>query len=176
VDSIDPQAFTDRDGQRYLLYASGAHQTTIWLQRTTPDGLALLGGRRALITADRPDESNIVEAPALIAHGSEYVLFYSGNTFNSGKYFVNYATAPSLAGPFRKNAGQFVNRNTMGGAYASPGGQSVLVGPDDDQLVFHASTGPGRRAMFVAELSWGPTGQPVVDLRDGLTHRYATLF
>jgi beta-xylosidase len=176
VDSIDPQAFTDRDGQRYLLYASGAHRTTIWLQRTTPDGLALSGGRRGLITADRPDEANIVEAPALITQGTEYVLFYSGDTFNSGQYFVNYATAASLGGPFRKNDGQFVNRDTLGGSYPNPGGQSVLVSHGDDQLVFHASTGPGRRAMFVAELTWGPAGRPVVDVRHGLTHRYATLF
>ncbi|MDT7564293.1 MAG: arabinan endo,5-alpha-L-arabinosidase [Pseudonocardiales bacterium] len=175
VDSIDPQAFTDSDGKRYLLYASGQTRTTIWLQQVTPDGLGLVGDRRALIQADRPDEANIVEAPSLVKHGSEYVLFYSGDTFNSGGYFVNYAISPALAGPFKKHDGQLVNRDSMGGSYPNPGGECVVVGKKHDALVFHASAGPHRRAMFVAGLSWSPLGRPTVDLDNGLTSRYSDL-
>jgi beta-xylosidase len=171
VDSIDPQVFTDDGGNRYLLYASGQHQTTIWLQQVTRDGLGVVGERRALISADRPDESNIVEAPSLIRHGAQFVLFYSGNAYNSGKYFINYATAPTLIGPYVKAPGQFVNQATLGGRYPNPGGQTV-IGDTPAELLFHATTGPGARSMFVAGLSWDPSGRPVVDVNNGLTHRY----
>jgi arabinan endo-1,5-alpha-L-arabinosidase len=197
VDSIDPQAFTDVDGRHYLLYAAGQTRTTIWLQQLTPDGTAPVGPRRGLITADRPDEANIVEAPSLVRHGSgsqaEYVLFYSGDTFDSGHYFVNYAVAPSLAGPFAKSAGQLINRDSLGGRYPDTGGQTVLSqghdsdrdDPDDgpagiadsgpDSIIFHATTAPHVRAMFVAGLTWDPRGRPIVDLDHGLTHRYSAL-
>jgi len=173
VDSIDPQAFTDSDGKRYLLYTSGQRQAVIWLQPVTPDGLGLAGPRVPLIQADRPEEANIVEAPSLVKHGAEYVLFYSGNTFNSGGYFVNYATARNLSGPFVKHPGEFLNRDSLGGAYTNPGGACAVVGGAHDDLVFHASAGPHRRAMFVAGLSWDATDQPVVDVNNGLTRRYA---
>jgi beta-xylosidase len=173
VDSIDPQDFTDSDGKRYLLYTSGEHQAVIWLQPVTPDGLGLAGPRVALIQADRPEEANIVEAPSLVKHGAEYVLFYSGDTFNSGNYFVNYATATKLAGPFVKHPGEFLNRDSLGGAYTNPGGACAVVGGEHDDLVFHASAGPHRRAMFVAGLSWDSDGQPVVDVNNGLTRWYA---
>lgn len=174
VDSIDPQSFTDLDGHRYLLYASGQTRTTIWLQPVSPDGLALAGPRHALISADRPDEHNIVEAPALVRRGSEYVLFYSGDTFNSGAYFTNYAIAPALSGPYAKHDGQFLNRDVLGGRWPDPGGQTVVPG-DPDYLVFHASTGPHVRAMFAAGLTWGPDGRPTLDLAHGITHQYAAL-
>jgi len=164
VDSIDPQAFTDSDGTRYLLYTSGEHDASIWLQRVAGDGTTLIGERRPLIRADRPEESHIVEAPSLVKHGSEYVLFYSGNTFNSGHYFVNYATASELSGSFAKHPGELLNRHSLAEVYASPGGQSVLLDDGADYIFFHASTGPGQRATFVAGLGWTSAGAPLVEI------------
>ena len=165
VDSIDPQAFTDSDGTHYLLYTSGEHDASIWLQRVAEDGTTLIGERRPLIQADRPEEAHIVEAPSLVKHGSEYVLFYSGNAFNSGHYFVNYAAAPALSGSFVKHPGELLNRDSLADVYANPGGQSVMRDTESDYIFFHASTGPGQRAMFVAGLSWTSAGEPVVEIR-----------
>jgi arabinan endo-1,5-alpha-L-arabinosidase len=139
VDSIDPQGFADTDGAHYLLYASGRHVTTIWLQRIAEDRVTPLGPRRALISADRPEEAHIVEAPSLLKHGSTYFLFYSGNTYNSGAYFINDATSSSAFGPFVKRPGEFLSRASLAGFYTNPGGQSVVRGPHGDYLVFHAS-------------------------------------
>jgi beta-xylosidase len=175
IDSIDPQEFTDVDGARYLLYASGQIHTSIWMQRMSDDGLTVTGPAVPLIKADRPEEADIVEAPALVRSGHGYVLFYSANRFNSGRYFINYATAPSLRGPFVKQCGQLLNRGTLGTAFADPGGQTVVSDGSRQDLVFHASTGPGRRSMFVLPLNWNDDGQPVPDVRDGLTHRYPSL-
>jgi beta-xylosidase len=150
---IDPAAFTDTDGRHYLLYSAGP--SIIWIQEVAEDG--------------------IVEAPSLVKHGSEYVLFYSANNFNNGEYFVNYATAGSLSAPFVKHPGQFLTQAVLGGSYTSPGGQTVVSDTRGDRLVFHASTGPHRRAMFVLGLSWDPTGNPVLPLTNGLTRRNPTL-
>src|SRR5581483_1056901 len=126
IDSIDPQVFTDRDGTRYLLYASGQIHTSIWMQRLSPDGLFVVGPAVPLIRADRPEEADIVEAPSLVRKDTGYVLFYSADRFDSGRYFINYATSPSLSGPFVKHCGEMLNRDSLGGAFTDPGGQSVV--------------------------------------------------
>ena len=165
-DSIDPMAFTDADGARYLLYTSGSNGTTIWLQRLAADGINPVGERRALLHSDRPEEAKIVEAPVLLRHGGKYLLLYSANSFNSGHYFVNYAIAPSLSAPFVKHNGTLLDGNTLGGKYPNPGGQDVIFGPDGDYLAFHANVRPGQRAMFVAPLRWSNDGTPTVDIAE----------
>jgi hypothetical protein len=94
------------------------------------------------------------------------VLFYSGNAFNSGKYFVNYASSTSLSSAFDKHDGQFLNRDTLGGGYTNPGGEEVVPGRKHDYLLFHAYTSPTQRSMFVAALSWDSSGNPSLDLKN----------
>jgi arabinan endo-1,5-alpha-L-arabinosidase len=155
ADAIDPKPFTDTEGTHYLLYsASRDGNATIWLQRLNADGTAVIGGRRAVIRADRTDEDHVVEAPAMVRHGGKYVLFYSGNAYNSGRYFINYATADALCDEFVKNQGELLNQHTLDDEYQNPGGEDMLHTHRHDYLVFHAYTTPTRRAMFVAGLSW----------------------
>lgn len=154
-DTIDPKPFTDTEGTHYLLYsASRQGNATIWLQRLNAEGTGTIGHRRAVIQADRADEDHIVEAPAMVRHDGKYVLFYSGNSYNSGRYFINYATADALCDEFVKHQGQLLNQHTLGDVYQNPGGQDVLHTHRHDFLVFHAYITPTRRAMFVAELNW----------------------
>jgi beta-xylosidase len=163
-DSIDPMPFIDADGARYLLYTAGSNGTTIWLQRLAPDGVSPVGERRALLHADRPEEAKIIEAPVLLRHDNKYLLFYSGNSFNSGHYFVNYATAPVLAGAFVKHNGTLLDGNTLNGPYPNTGGQDVLTWAGHDYLAFNANVRPGQRGMFVAPLNWNKDGTPTVQL------------
>lgn len=165
VDAIDPSAFTDTDGKQYLLYSSGKH-ATIWLQQMSVDGITPIGERRALVQADRPEEANIVEAPTLVHHRDHYVLFYSGNAYNSGNYFVNYATSESLASTFVKAPGQMLNKATLGGKYNNPGGEEFVPGHGHDYLLFHAYTTPTQRSMFVVGLAWSSSGKPSLQLGD----------
>jgi hypothetical protein len=169
VDAIDPAAFVDSDGTSYLLYSSEAHKgrtsrTAIWLQQTTPDGRQVHGIPRRLIVADRRDEAHIVEAPALIRHHNRYVLFYSGNAFNSGHYFVNYATATALRHRFHQHRAQLLNSAKLNDAYRNPGGADVLSPPHDDLLVFHAYTGARTRSMFAVGLHWSRHSRPQLKL------------
>jgi arabinan endo-1,5-alpha-L-arabinosidase len=164
ADAIDPKPFTDTDGKHYLLYSSShGGNATIWLQQINADGTKTIGHRRAMIRSDRLDEAHVLEAPSLIRHRENYVLFYSGNGYNSGNYFINYATAPSLCGSFIKHNGQFLNQHTLADAYKDPGGQDVLHDHHHDFLLFHAYTTPTQRAMFVAGLHWDD-GNPILKL------------
>jgi beta-xylosidase len=166
TDTIDPSAFTDTDGKQYLLYSSGKGHATIWLQQMSVDGITPIGERRALVTADRPEEGNIVEAPTMVHHGDTYVVFYSGNAFNSGDYFVNYATSESLASTFVKSSGEMLNKKTLGGKYGNPGGEEFVPGHGHDYLLFHAYATATQRAMFVVGLAWSSNGKPRLQLGD----------
>jgi beta-xylosidase len=171
VNAVDPKPFTDADRAHYLLYsASREGNDTVWLQQLTAEGTETIGDRRVLIQADRADEDHIVEAPAMIRHGGTYVLFYSGNAYNSGRYFVNYATADALCDQFVKHPGQLLNQHTLHDRYQNPGGQDVVHTHRQDFLVFHAFTSPTRRAMFVAVLEWhhGQPGPRSIDDLQGL--------
>lgn len=163
-DTIDAEAFTDADGTRYLIYKSGRTRSTMWLRKLTPDGRALDGDRVEILRSDRPEEANIVEAPTMVRHNDSYVLFYSANTFSSGNYFVNYAIAPAIGGPYTKQPGALLTTDTINGAYRNPGHQDVIPGPDGDYLVFHASIDQTRRGMFVVGLDWTADGHPTVTL------------
>ena len=101
----------------------------------------------------------------MVKHGDRYVLFYSGNAFNSGKYFVNYASSTSLTSAFTKHAGQFLNRDTLGGAFSNPGGQEVVPGRAHDYLLFHAFPSPTQRSMFAVALTWDSQDNPSLDLK-----------
>ena len=166
VDAIDPSAFTDTDGKQYLLYSSGRGHASIWLQQMSVDGITPIGQRRELLQSDRPEEANIIEAPTLVHHQDKYVLFYSGNAYNSGNYFVNYATSESLASTFVKSPGQLLNKSTLGGKYPNPGGEEFVPGHGHDYLLFHAYTTPSQRSMFVVGLAWGEDDTPSLQLGD----------
>jgi arabinan endo-1,5-alpha-L-arabinosidase len=161
VDTVDPKPFTNTDGRHYLLYsASREGNATIWLQRLSSGGTQTIGQLRA----DRAEENHIVEAPTMLRHGGIYGLCYSANAYNSGRYFVNYATAPALGTEFVKHPGPLLNQHTLHDAYPNPGGADVLDTHRQDFVVFHAYTSPTRCAMFVAELTWNDHDDPIIVL------------
>lgn len=158
---IDPSAFIDSNGKHYLLYKSvlgpfphGGHSATIQIREVAEDGVTLLGPPMLLFHADRPEEAGVVEAPTLVKRPEGYVLFYSANVFNSGRYYTNYATSPRLLGPYAKAAGEFLSGKTLDGAVHAPGGQDV--NQTADRIVFHGDLNKpgGPRGMYVAKLRW----------------------
>lgn len=164
-DVIDPASFVDDDGSRYLLYKDSrggnarSGPSTLWMRQVGADGVTPVGPDVALLKADRPEERGVVEAPTLIRRPEGYVLFFSGNTFDSGAYFTNYATSSNVAGPYTKAPGALLSGDKLDGPVVDPGGQDVL----SDSIVFHGDLGApgGDRGMYTADLSWNGL-QPVL--------------
>lgn len=146
---IDPQAFTDADGTRYLLYKSlhgNGPPSTLWLQQVDPSGLAPVGGRKPLLRVDSPAEKGVIEAPYLTKTGGGYTLLYSAGTYTDESYHTSYATASTVAGPYRK-AGDLLTTAGLGGAVDGPGGAAV----SDGRIYFHGWL-PGRTARALYSL------------------------
>jgi arabinan endo-1,5-alpha-L-arabinosidase len=142
---IDPQVFTDTDGTGYLLYKSDGSKTgapaAIWLQKTSPDGLASAGQRVELLRADLTAENAVVEAPSIVKQPSRFLLFYSADTFQNTGYHTSYATAPTLQGPFVKADAPLLSTGGLGGKVDAPGGADVV----DDHVYFHGWLNPDHR-------------------------------
>jgi len=165
--AIDPDSFVDSDGARYLVWKNDGNccGKQIWLQATpvSADGLTVTGPAIRLVSLSEDWEGRVIEAPTLIRHDDEYVLFYSANDYAGSKYAIGYATAPALAGPYTKVPGPWFATDPDTLRYLGPGGQDVIVDKDGGyDLVFHSwlIAGDGR-GMNVLPLEW-QDGKPVV--------------
>ncbi|WP_433332700.1 family 43 glycosylhydrolase [Spirillospora sp. CA-294931] len=168
-DTIDPAAFVDTDGTRYVLFkqeGSGRRDPGgLFVQRADADGLRLEGAPTRILTRGA-DEPTLVEAPALVKQGGRYVLFYAAGVFYRTDYQTRYATAPAITGPYTKAGGPLLSTDGYGKEITGPGGADVVHDGSDAYLVFHGITkfsggDAVLRAMYVAELGWA-NGAPVV--------------
>ena len=129
--AIDPASFVDADGTRYIVWKNDGNccgkDTWLQLQKTSPDGLELAGAPVKLIKQDQAWEGELVEAPTLVRHGSQYTLLYSANSYAADKYVTGYATANKLTGPYTKNPQPLLSTSNTG--IIGPGGQDVVHGP-----------------------------------------------
>jgi beta-xylosidase len=163
--AIDPASFVDADGTRYLVWKNDGNccgeDTWLQLQKTSPDGLKLTGPPVKLVKEDQAWEGNLVEAPTLVRHGSQYTLFYSANSYAGDKYVTGYATAGKLTGPYKKASQPLLSTSSTG--IIGPGGQDVVQGPGgSDYLAVHGwDPGLSKRRLYLLPLTW-QGAQPVV--------------
>lgn len=167
--AIDPSTFVDAGGAKYLVWKNDGNccglDTWLQLARLSADGHALVGPPTRLIKQTEEWEGNLIEAPTLVKHGNQYVLFYSANDYSGEKYAIGYAKASTLIGPYRKHDGPLLSTELSHGRYLGPGGQDVVTAPDGtDRLFFHSwSLTDNFRGMNVLPLSWRGD-DPVLDL------------
>ncbi len=172
---IDPHQFQDRDGVRYLFWKADGNAfhppepTPIFVQRLSPDGLALAGERTTALVNDQPWEGAVVEGASMVRHGGWYYLFYSGNAYNSDRYAVGVARARSPLGPFEKRPAPIL---ATGRRWVGPGHGSLVAVGASDWYVYHAWQ-PGKvdhpgdpnhypRMMLIDRVSWRD-GWPIVN-------------
>jgi GH43 family beta-xylosidase len=100
-----------------------------------------------------------LEGPFVCRRQGRYVLFYSGGNWEQPTYGVSWAVADSPLGPWRETTSEPLLR-TVPGKVVGPGHNSVVVGPDgQDVMVYHAWDPEGTaRRMFVDPLRWTPAG------------------
>jgi xylan 1,4-beta-xylosidase len=162
--AIDPFAFRDGDGRRWLAWKARGPYGGIRLQRLDARGLRVRGRAILAIRPDRPWEQDVTEGPALLRHGGLYYLFYAGGHCCRPPctYAEGVARAPSLAGPWEKAPAPVLVGN---GAFRCPGHGTVLdLGPRGVWLVHHAYAASDvfdvRREVLLTPLTFGPDGWP----------------
>jgi beta-xylosidase len=139
--AIDPAAFVDDDGSRFLLWKNDGNccELDTWIQiaPVSADGTQLAGPATRLVMQTEDWEGHLVEAPVLVKRGGTYVLLYSANDYGSEDYAIGAATAPSLRGPFEKLPDPVLSTSSADDRYLGPGGQDIVSTPGGDVLVFH---------------------------------------
>ena len=142
--SIDPSPFVDADGRAWLLWkaeGSGGPPQTLWSQELTADGLGVTGVGYPLLSADRPFEHGVVEAPSMVREGGSYFLVYAAADWNSRRYATAYATCAGPAGPCTKSGDGSVLGS--GPRLAGPGGVELFRSHDGALwAAFHAFSEP----------------------------------
>ncbi len=139
--AIDPAAFVDEDGSRFLLWKNDGNccELDTWIQiaPVSADGTQLAGPATRLVMQTEAWEGHLVEAPVLVKRDDTYVLLYSANDYGSEDYAIGAATAASLLGPFEKLPEPVLSTSSTDDRYLGPGGQDIVSTPDGDVLVFH---------------------------------------
>ena len=162
--AIDPFAFRDRRGRRWLAWKARGPYGGIHLQRLDRQGVRVRGRSIRAIHPDQPWEQDVNEGPAIIWHGGAYYLFYSGGHCCRPpcSYAEGVARARSITGPWQKAPAPVLVGNDV---FRCPGHGTVIdLGPRGVWLVHHAYAAPdvidARRQVLLTRLAFGPDGWP----------------
>jgi beta-xylosidase len=123
-------------------------------------------GPSALLTADLGWEGGVIEAPDLVLSAGRYLLFYSGNNWDTANYAVGVASCRGPLGPCTEPWTQPILASD---AYeVGPGGESVFTDASGSVwIAFHAwlptEVGyPHSRELYIRTLNLSGS-EPVVE-------------
>ncbi len=159
--SIDPSAFIDANGTPYLVWKSGsAGNAKIWSQQLNAAGTGFAPGTSpaTLLVPGQSWENGTVEAPDLVQANGRYLLFFSGNDWNSANYAVGVASCAGPSGPCADTSPSSILSSGTG--IAGPGGESVFVDTTGAfWIAFHAwvpgAVGfPNSRDLYLRRLNF----------------------
>lgn len=154
--AIDPAGFVDSDGTPYALYKVDGNSfgnggecnngvepiisTPIMLQKLKKDQVTTEGKPVKIFDREETD-GPLVEAPYLVKSKEDiYFLFFSSHCFTSIRYNVNYATAKSIKGPYKRAKQPLLQTGDFD--LDSPGG--AAVSQDGSKILFHGNCSAGR--------------------------------
>ena len=191
--AIDPHVFIDDDGTKYLFYATDflthTHIGTGTVVDRMVDWFTLAGNPKPVTRArydwqiydpQRASKGGVrwhtVEGPSVLKHKGRYYQMFSGGNWQNISYGVSYAFTDNLG---TTNEWQQVSDGsnvlpilrTLPGKVVGPGHNSVVRGPDNQQLfcVYHRWAEDGSaRLMCIDRLDWvgremivlGPSAAP----------------
>lgn len=167
---IDPDVFTDSNGQKYLLWKNDGNccglDTYLYSQRLAPTGLKLLGKPTKLLKEDAGWEGNLIEAPFMWKQSGKYYLFFSANAYDSLNYAVGYALCKGPLGPCKDGKGNPILSSKC--RAAGPGGETIIKDARGQTwMLYHAwksgAVGDATegRQLWLDRLTW-KNGRPVV--------------
>lgn len=174
--TIDSSPFRDGDGTLWLYYKNDGNNpafrksTAIYGQRLSPDGLRAEGAPVALVSNDTKWEAHVIEAPTMVRHGADYILFYSANHYGwethqeLSPYAMGYAKCSGPMGPCTDAAANPILhsfKDRKAGCLSGPGHQSVFSVGARQFISFHAWAATAgcrrfdnRRYLYIAPLLW----------------------
>jgi glycosyl hydrolase family 43 len=180
--SIDPDVFTDNSGNSWLIWKNDGNHigdpTAIWSVPLAPN-FTMEPVQPVELLQNNPStwEGPVIEGPDMVETSSNnYDLFYSGSYEGSSTYGIGWASCP--AGPAAPCADQSLSGPLLGSqpGMSGPGGPDVYnLPPSPGQatgqpvMAFAAWQGTtigylscGIRPMYLADVSFGPGGTPVL--------------
>ncbi|MBW8873645.1 MAG: glycoside hydrolase family 43 protein [Acidobacteria bacterium] len=179
--AIDAHVFVDRDGSRWLFYATdfldATHVGTGTVRDRLLDPFTLAGDPRPVTLPrydwhvyhpNRPEKGGVrwhtVEGPFVLERKGLYYQMFSGGNWQNPTYGVSYATARHVEdleepGEWQQAADgeRVLPILRSGGEVVGPGHNSVVRGPDNRQLycVYHRWSPDTRaRVMAIDPLDW----------------------
>ncbi len=179
--SIDPDVFTDSNGDSWLLWKSdGNHvgeNAIIWsvpLSSTTLEPTSDLPMQ--LLVSNQSWQGGVIEGPDMVEEQGSYYLFYAGNNVDTSSYSIGWASCPAGASGAchdQSTAGPWLGSSP---GMSGPGGPDVYTLPSGQRAMgFAAWQGDtvgyqncGWRALYVADLSFpagggAPSLTPAID-------------
>jgi arabinan endo-1,5-alpha-L-arabinosidase len=181
---IDPFPFRDDDGQWYLFYArnftnisEGIFPGTAIVVDRLIDMTRLAGDCRVVVRArhpwtlyqanrrmdvyDRTFDWHTIEGPCVVKHGGKYYCFYSGASYQTTRYGVDYVVADNPLGPYTDQADHPRILHSVPDQVRGPGHHSIVPSPDNgaEYIVYHAWDPAMKiRQMCLDKLIWTPEG------------------
>ena len=176
--AIDPQPFRDVDGKLYLLWKNDGNAkgmpAHLYIDRLTDDGLAIhpqstrksFFNNRDIRSSSIGRHTDIIENPFLLLRNGTYYLSFSYGNFWDTTYAIGYATSKTLMGNYKPTIKHLAG---TGNGVISPGGQSMVKGPDCKiWMVYHstfpAANGQTERHLSLERVSFGEQGHLNVGL------------
>ncbi len=174
--AIDPNIFTDADGQQWMAF--GSFWSGIKMIAIDPaTGLRLAGDSTVHSLARRPNPG-AVEAPFVIRRGQYYYLFVSFDSCCQGSnstYNTVVGRATSPTGPYLDRDGDpmlqgggtpiLASGQGSGSRYVGRGHVAILQDSDQDYIVYHAYDTQlnGAPTLRIRRLTWSADGWPSAD-------------
>ncbi|HEX8474707.1 MAG TPA: glycoside hydrolase family 43 protein [Pyrinomonadaceae bacterium] len=177
--AIDAHVFVDKDGSRYLFYATDFLEHTHIGTGTVRDRLIdpyTLAGEATPVTRARYDWQvydpareekggvrwHTVEGPFVLRRKGKYYQIFSGGNWQNVSYGVSYATSQRIDATEEweqvcDGARVLPILRTLPGEVVGPGHNSVVRAPDNQQLfcVYHVWTkDASARVLAIDRLEW----------------------
>ncbi|MBW3625351.1 MAG: arabinan endo-1,5-alpha-L-arabinosidase [Armatimonadetes bacterium] len=161
--AIDANLAVDAKGGYWLSW--GSFWGGIKMRRLDPKtGKASDKDATLYALAHRPDPPHALEAPFIVRKGKYYYLFVSFDFCcrgNESTYNIRVGRSTKITGPYKDKDGKPMQEG--GGTlllegtprWRGPGHPSVLLGPKNDLLVFHAYDGTtGAPFLHISTMTW----------------------
>ena len=162
---IDGTMYIDDDGTPYLIWVSITDHEEIWIAELEADLKHIKEGTEQYLMQMSQDWEKVWpgvnEGPFVLKHDGTYYLSYSANSYESPKYGIGYATAPTLRGPWTKAPDNPILQ--CNGGLEGVGHHAFFTDAGGKKrIAYHSHNRPGvihPRVLHIGEYRFAPDGR-----------------